>query len=301
MTKEANPYNSKQSTLTTEEVPRGILSADDGLAPPRQPEVKQEAKQSAVVVESTVSTSKVPDVPVEAPVEQFKKVDYKKRYDDLKKHYDNKLNEFKGKEKKLTDAIKDGRPAYNPPRTPEELATYREEDPDGYATIEAIADLRSQEQIKDMQEQLATLTEREKNLSKKEAFSELSNLQPDFEEIKGLEAFHEWVPKQPQDIQDWLYNSFNAKLASRAIDLFKQDVGWKKKVETKPKPKSKPRPKPSAADVVSVASTSEPDAKTAKVWKTSEIDHIARHSPMETERLMPEWDKAFKEGRVVKG
>jgi len=299
MTKAANPYNSKQSTLTNEEVPRGILSADDGLAPPRQPEVKEEAKPSAVVVESTESTPAVPDVPVETPVEQFKKVDYKKRYDDLKKHYDNKLTEFKTKEQKLTDAIKDGRPAYSPPRTPEELATYKESDPDGYATIEAIADLRSQEQIKDMQEQLSALTQREKNLAKKEAFSKLSVLQPDFEEIKGLETFHEWVPKQPQDIQDWLYNSFNADLASRAIDLFKQDVGWKaEKIKAVKKPKPK---KPSAADAVSVSTTSEPDAKTAKIWKTSEINHIANHSPDQAEKLIDVWDKAFVEGRIVKG
>ena len=33
----------------------------------------------------------------------YKKPDYKKRYDDLKKHYDNKLNEFKHREEELIE------------------------------------------------------------------------------------------------------------------------------------------------------------------------------------------------------
>ena len=35
--------------------------------------------------------------------EPYKKPNYKKRYDDLKKHYDSKLNEFKSREQQLLD------------------------------------------------------------------------------------------------------------------------------------------------------------------------------------------------------
>ena len=281
----ANPYNAKQTPVG---VPRGITSADDGLAPPRQPEVVQEATPNADVP------------PVEEP-QKFNKVDYKKRYDDLKRHYDTKVNEFKSKEQLLREEAKEARPKYTPPRTPEELATFKDEYSDLYDTIKTVAYSESQEQLKEVQERVAGMEIREADVAKREAFADLSKLQPEFEEIKSTEAFHVWVDEQPQDIQDWLYKSFNAELASRAIDLFKQDVGWKsEKVAEKRKP-GRPKKKPSAADAVSITSSPDLTANEPKVWTTSEIDYLASHNPIEAEKLMSEWDKAFKEGRVVKG
>lgn len=288
----ANPYNTKTSNAN-ENVPRGIVSADDGLATPQQPVAPQEAESI------DTSVSEIPEV----QPEPFKKVDYEKRYNDLRRHLQTKTDEFKVKEAELSQKISDGLPKYSPPRTPEELATFREEDPEAYATIEAIADLRSSERAQEVQDRLAAIEKREIQVKKEEAFSQLAKLQPDFEEIKATEAFHEWVPKQPQDIQDWLYNSFNANLASRAIDLFKQDVGWKKsddKATTKQKPKSKVK-KPSAADAVDVRAKSEPSLQEKKIWTTSEIDKLARHNVLELERVMPEIDIAYQEGRVIKG
>ena len=300
MTKEANgsqepnPYNSK---AVPQDVQRGILSADDGLAPPREPKVVEEASQAEIKAES------VPDVPVEDPTKPFNKVDYKKRYDDLKRHYDSKLNEFKVKESKMSQQIKDGLPKYTPPRTPDELATFKEEFPEVFATIETIAHSKSSEQSQELQERLDAIEEREATITKREAFSELAKLQPDFEEIKSTQEFHEWVDNQPQDIQDWLYSSFNANLASRAIDLFKRDVGWKAKAKEPIKEKKAPKPKkqPSAADAVGISNKSEPITKEGKVWTTSEINDVVRHNPLEAEKLMSEWDKAFAEGRIVNG
>ena len=41
--------------------------------------------------------------------------------------------------------------------------------------------------------------------------------------------FHEWAEKQDPTIQGWLYeNTSNAKLAARAIDLYKMDRGQSK-------------------------------------------------------------------------
>ena len=52
----------------------------------------------------------------------YKKPDYKKRYDDLKKHYDNKLNEFKSREEEL---LKQAMPEYKAPKTEEELEQFK--------------------------------------------------------------------------------------------------------------------------------------------------------------------------------
>ena len=64
----ANPYNTKQTPV---DIPRGVISADDGLAQPTK-------KEEVVVVEAP--ENEVPDEPIEDATQQFKKVDYKKRY-----------------------------------------------------------------------------------------------------------------------------------------------------------------------------------------------------------------------------
>ena len=48
-------------------------------------------------------------------------------------------------------------------------------------------------------------------------------------EIRQKEEFHSWAANQDPTIQSWLYeNTSNAKLAARAIDLFKMDNGESK-------------------------------------------------------------------------
>ena len=48
--------------------------------------------------------------------------DFKKRYDDLKSHYDRKVNEWKEKEKSLSEQAQ---PTYKAPKSPEELAMFK--------------------------------------------------------------------------------------------------------------------------------------------------------------------------------
>ena len=52
----------------------------------------------------------------------YKKPDYKKRYDDLKRHYDTKLNEFKHREEELLTQVQ--QPEYTAPKTEEELVKF---------------------------------------------------------------------------------------------------------------------------------------------------------------------------------
>ena len=49
---------------------------------------------------------------------------------------------------------------------------------------------------------------------------------PDFEDIRNSDDFHSWAKEQPDSIQAWIYsNADDADLASRALDLFKKDIG----------------------------------------------------------------------------
>ena len=89
-------------------------------------------------------------------------------------------------------------------------------------------------------------------------------------------------------------------LASRAIDLYKQDAGISsKKVKAKSKKTSSDKdPRGSAADAVSVKTKIEDPTPTEKIWTTSEIANL---SVDQYEQMQSELDDAFKSGRIVDG
>lgn len=284
-----NPYNAKKHD---ENVARGFVSADDSLYSPPQETVADEEveqKEEATAVEDEVIK--------EEPAEKYSTVDYKKRYDDLKRHYDRKVTEFKSEKQRLIAEAQEARPKFTPPKTPEELATFREEYSDIYGVIETVAHMQADERIKELEEVVSTLQEKERSAVYKAAKAELLGIHPDFETIAASDDFQSWASKQPVEIQKWVFeNATNASLAARAMDLYKKDRGLDSKKETST-PKKKER-QPSAADVVSVSRKAEPVTGEKRVWKTSEIDRL---SVADYEKYSSEIDAAFKEGRIVKG
>jgi len=226
--------------------------------------------------------------------EPYKRPDYKKRYDDLKKHYDSKLNEFKSREQELLEEAASNRPAYKAPKSPEELEKFRTDYPDVYDVVETVAHMESETKAKVLEERLSKLQERETELMRESAEKRLTEKHPDFEDIRNSDDFHDWAKEQPKSIQDWIYkNADDADLASRAIDLFKKDIGM-----DLPKTKSsstKPT-KGSAADMVSTKTTSV-DTKQEKVWSEKEI---AAMSMAEYDKYENAISEAWQEGRIIK-
>jgi len=234
--------------------------------------------------------------PEEAPEEEAqprKRTNYKKRYDDLKKHYDQKLAEFKQTEQELRAEAVQAQPAYSPPKSEEELESFKQEYPDLYNTVETVAHMQSQRQVADLEAQLQSMRQRESEVLRREAESTLKQRHPDFEDLRGDDDFHEWAKEQPEQIQDWIYNNpDNVTLASKAIDLYKLETG---KSQTQSQPR-KQRPQGSAADMVSTKTTSV-DSKQPKIWTEREI---AAMSLDQFDRYEDEIKQAMMEGRVVK-
>jgi len=234
--------------------------------------------------------------PEEAPEEEAqprKRTNYKKRYDDLKKHYDQKLAEFKQTEQELRAEAMQAQPAYSPPKSEEELESFKQEYPDLYNTVETVAHMQSQRQVADLEAQLQSMRQRESEVLRREAESTLKQRHPDFEDLRGDEDFHEWAKEQPEQIQDWIYNNpDNVTLASKAIDLYKLETG---KSQTQSQPRQQ-RPQGSAADMVSTKTTSV-DSKQPKIWTEREI---AAMSLDQFDRYEDEIKQAMMEGRVVK-
>ena len=224
--------------------------------------------------------------------EPYKKPDYKKRYDDLKKHYDSKLNEFKVREQELLNEAASNRPAYQAPKTEEELEEFKTKYPDVFEVVETVAHMQSESKSKVLEERLSQLQEREAQMLRQSAEERLMEKHPDFNDIRNSDDFHAWAKEQPQSIQDWIYdNSDNPDLASRALDLFKKDVG----IEAAPKKTTSKKTK-SAADMVSTKTTSV-EPKSEKVWSEREI---AAMSMDEFDKYESEISEAMQQGRIVK-
>jgi len=221
--------------------------------------------------------------------------DYKKRYDDLKRHYDSKLDEWKQEREELASAQQAGRDsglsANELPKTPDELEEFKRKYPDVYAIVETVSSLQADNRLKALKDEVDTLKGREKTLEVQSAYKELLNAHPDFPQFKTDEKFLAWLDEQPKTLADGIYkNNTDAKWAIRVIDLYKADTG----VKAKPKKTRDADPaavvtKSSAKDVAGEVQTDK------KIWTASEIGKM---KSWEFEKLEKEIDSARAEGRI---
>jgi len=247
----------------------------------------EEADATATVSEDTSDQEATPDE--ERPVDAEEKV-FKKRYDDLKRHYDSTVNKHKDEVSSLKTQLDDHADKIQLPKSKEEIEAWRSKYPDVYDVIETIAYTKADEKSKKMEANLKDLETEQVKVKKEKAEIELAKIHPDYNDLRKNESFHKWVEEQDSQIKSWLYdNDTNAKLAARAIDLYKVDSGTSRKKADNTLEASK-----------SVTSTSkkEVDVSNKKIWKLSEISKM---KPNQFTKFEKEIDLARKEGRIVNG
>lgn len=283
---ESNPYNQKKDYLDYDKLDKAKQSS---FADANTLVVKKD--QPKVVVDTMRPMEDTPTEPTEPEDQPYKKVDYKKRYDDLKKHYDGRVTSFKQREDELLAEVRSNRPKYKSPKSPEELAAFKKEYPDVYGVVESVSHLQASKETEDLKEEIKSLKKTNETISRKEAETRLSRLHPDFTEIRESDEFHGWAESQPEQIKGWIYgNNADATLASRAIDLFKQDTG-----------KSKQKSEVSgdlvpASEMVKVTNTKDIGYGTKKIWTRSQIAAMSQSEFDKNENAIEE---AQREGRVV--
>ena len=281
---QANPYNAKKDyhVEDTPFTPANQLYFEE-------PSEKNKLFDSNDITEVT-STANVNTEELDAP---YKRPDYKKRYDVLKRHYDSKLNEFKSREQELIEEATSNRTEYKAPKSPEELEEFKNNYPDVYEVVETVAHLQSETKAKVLEERLSKLQERENQLVRQDAEKRLMERHSDFEDIRNSDDFHSWAKEQHSSIQAWVYdNDNNADLASRALDLFKKDLG----IDLPKDMSSSKQTRKSAADMVSTKTKSiEPNQQ--KVWSEKEISAM---SVAEFDKFEKEISDAMQMGRIVK-
>ena len=282
---EANPYNAKKDYIDYEQMK---ANASKEFADANTIAVKKD--QPKVVVDSMRTEQPEEDTPEEQADKPYKKVDYKKRYDDLKKHYDGRVNSFKSREQELLAEIRANRPTYKAPKSAEEIEAFKKEYPDVYGVVETVAHLRSSKETEDLKEEIKQLKELNQTVNKEKAEAKLARMHPDFEQIRESDDFHSWASSQPEAIKDWVYgNATNAELASRAIDLFKQDTG-------KSKSKEVSGDLVAASEMVKVKNSKEIGYGSKKIWTRSQIAAMSQSEFDKNEKAITE---AMSEGRVV--
>jgi len=217
---------------------------------------------------------------------------FKKRYDDLKRHYDSTLGKHKDEVRTLRTQLEQSSKQFIPPKSKDELESWRKEYPDVYEMVETIAMNKADSRTKEMETKYQNLQVQQEEIAKEKAEVELLKLHPDFNDLRSKDDFHEWAAKQDPVIQDWLYeNTSNASLAARALDLYKMDRGLGKYSK-----KEEQTAKKEAAKVVSKTKKAEaPDAPTKKVWSNAEISKM---NVREYAKYEEEIDKAVREGRI---
>ena len=295
----ANPYNMRKAWHNDDSMPKPLQNADSGLFVPDPASVQEEQTATAEgnpessEQDTTATVDKVQDSALNVDSNPYAKVDYKKRYDDLKRYYDRKLGEWNSREDELKTQLRENRPKYQPPKSADELEAFKKDYPDIYGVVETVSHLQSQNEIKSMQEELEGLKKANKSLQQKEAELELSKYHPDFENIKESDDFHQWADAQPMEIKKWIYeNNSDGKLAARAIDLYKKDRGLGLDKKT-----TKKQPKTEGADLL--VKTNEqvqvPQSK-ENFFKRSDISKMSDAEFMEYEK---EILKAQREGRII--
>ena len=217
---------------------------------------------------------------------------FKKRYDDLKKHYDSTINKHKEELTSLRGQLESNSKQFTPPKSKEELEAWKKEYPDVYDMVETIAMDKATTRTADLENKYKDIQLQQEQIAKEKAEVELLKLHPDFSEIRSQDAFHDWASKQDPVIQSWLYeNTSNAQLASRAIDLYKMDQGISKLSK-----KQETEVKKEAAKVISkTRKSTESDAPKKKIWTTTEISRLKPH---QFEKFEKEIDLARLEGRI---
>lgn len=270
----------EQNSQATEE-----LATPNPYKHPSRNIMDKENETTATEESKEKTDEKKPD---ESPPVGVEDAAFKKRYDDLKRHYDETLSKHKDevfKLKKEKEVIS-SQPIF---KSKEDLEEWRKDYPDMYDSVMQLTTEATLKTKLEMEEQLLDVKKQQSRLSRDRAEVELAKKHPDFKDIRESGDFHDWASVQDSTVQSWLYdNSDNPTSAARAIDLYKYDRGLSTKKVNLDVNKE-------AAKAVSKTKTSEtPTDK--KQWTWSAIKKL---KPEEYTKFETEIDKAHREGRIV--
>ena len=262
---------------------------------------QEEAEQEEPAVEEPVQE--------EAPVERKAEVEakeeeaddtelsaeeknFKKRYGDLRRHVQDKEQEWKLKFEKLESQLNAAsKNELVLPKSEQDIEAWAKKYPDVAGIVEAIADKKANERAAHLDGRLKEIEELRTTAKREKAEAELAALHPDFNDIRKDDAFHNWAEAQPKWVQDALYeNVEDAKSVARVIDLYKVDNG----ITTKKASSSSD--KGAAASVTTKRTTSPNHEESSNYLRESQV---AKMSMKEYEKRAEEIFEAQRKGKFI--
>lgn len=223
---------------------------------------------------------------------------YEKRWKDLKKHYDTTVSELRTNIQDLEEKLQK-KTDFKPPKTAEEIETFRQQHPEFYDVMLSVAYHQASELGSKSGNRIKQLEEKLAETEQARAFAEIGTAHPDYLSIVKSSTFLEWLDAQAPDIQAWVKeNSSNATLFIRALDLYKMDSGITKQMPVRTERVSaETKMDTSAADDVSVSGKSVSVGDTNKrIWSRKEIRQLIADNKFE--QYEEELDLAMAEGRI---
>ena len=250
-------------------------------------ELEQMLKEQKGEVETEEKTAE----PEEAEPTNAEEKTFKKRYGDLRRHMQEKEQEFQSQIDELKKQLDSAsRKEMKLPKSDEDLDAWAKNYPDVAAIVETIAIKKAKEQSSALEERMKVIDDMQSSAKKEKAEAELMRLHPDFSEIRDSDEFHEWAEEQPKWVQDALYDNDNdAKSAARAIDLYKADKGITAKKASNGK---------DAAKSVETRNTrSKPQEDEASTYLRE--SQVQKMSPQEYEKRSDEIMEAIRTGKFI--
>jgi hypothetical protein len=225
---------------------------------------------------------------------------FEKRWKDLKKHYDTVVPDLRNKVQDLEVSL-EKKNSFNPPKTMEEMESFREQHPEFYDVMLSLAYHQASELGNKSGNRIQQLEEKLAEAEQARAFAEIAKAHPDYLEIVKGQDFSVWLEKQALGVQSWVKdNSNDAALFIRSLDLYKLDTGITKQMPSrkgKESNETRNTMDTSAADSVSVSGSSISVGDTNKrVWSRDEIRQIIASGQFE--KFEEELDEAMSEGRI---
>jgi hypothetical protein len=252
-------------------------------------EAEQEEVEATPYEEPQATEAESSDEPTEKLTKEEE--NFKKRYGDLRRHMQDKEQEWKIKFEKLESQLSSAaKKELVLPKSDQDIEAWAKKYPDVAGIVEAIADKKASERASDLDGRLKEIEAMRLTAKRERAEAELMQLHPDFEAIRADDSFHDWAEDQPKWVQDALYeNSEDAKSVARVIDLYKADTG----VTTKRGKGSDA----SAASSVRTKRAATPNANDSSTYLRE--SQVAKMSIKEYEKRMTEITEAQRAGKFI--
>lgn len=208
-------------------------------------------------------------------------VDWEKRYKDLQSYHDKTRN---GLQRQL-DELKAKTGEFVLPRTKEELEDFKARNPEHFGTIETVAHMMVQDQIKPLQSELY-------EAKRQAAIAELQKAHPDFAQYAGDENFKAWA--EAEGLSDWLSEEMDPSKPIRALSFYKNFLATQ---QTQQQPVTTQPTVDPAAQAVNVNSGA-PTPTGTEGLKTYTRDQLEKMSVAEYEANYDSIMKAYQAGLV---